>query len=293
MSIPSEIADPFEEFDYVPLTNDLLFHMVFTKNEFALKSLLSSILNIPVDSMERIEILNPMQYSDGIDSKLTVLDLKLHLNGQKFILVEMQVRKFLYWTNRTLAYACRQISDQVKGVNFEYNLIQPVVQIAIMDHTLFPDHKRFLSRYLLRDEENYLYSDKLEFVVMDLTAVDEADEEEKKQGLVAWANAFRADDWDSVKKIDNEGVQEAMKTMSLIMATPSERQMIWDRKMAIIDYNYSIAGAMAEGRKEGRKEGENRLMMLISRLSEQNRFDDIKRCTSDPEYREQLYRELL
>ncbi len=59
--------------------------MAFTKNETALKSLLSCFLNIPVEEMKHVEILNPMQYSERIDSKLTVLDLKLHLNGQRNI----------------------------------------------------------------------------------------------------------------------------------------------------------------------------------------------------------------
>ena len=203
--------ESYEELDYVPLTNDLLFHMVFTKNEQALRSLLSCLLNIPEAEMRKIEILNPMQYTEAIDTKLTVLDLKLHLNGEKYILIEMQVRKFINWTNRTLAYSCRQIADQIKGKQFEYERIQPVILIAIMDNTLFPDHKRFLSKYLLRDEEGYVYSDKLQYIVMDLTAVEKASREEKEQGLVEWADAFRADSWDSAKRIENEGVKEAMK----------------------------------------------------------------------------------
>jgi len=33
--------------EFVPLRNDLLFHMVFTRNAEALKGLLSVLLNIP------------------------------------------------------------------------------------------------------------------------------------------------------------------------------------------------------------------------------------------------------
>ena len=52
-----------------------------------------------------------------------------------------------------------------------------------------------------------------------------------------------------------------------------------------------IAKGLAEGRAEGRAEGEKRLNTLIARLVSMNRFDDIKRCTEDAEYREKLYRE--
>ena len=47
----------------------------------------------------------------------------------------------------------------------------------------------------------------------------------------------------------------------------------------------------AEGMLQGRAEGEKRMSMLIARLVSMNRFDDVKRCTEDPEYREKLYRE--
>ena len=70
--------------------------------------------------------------------------------------------------------------------------LQPVIQIAIMDHTLFPDHRRFFTKYELQDDEGYRFSDKLQFYVMDLTAKEDAEEDEKANGLVDWAEAFTA-----------------------------------------------------------------------------------------------------
>ena len=72
---------------YVELTNDLLFHMVFSKNMEALKDLLSSLLAMDPDRIQRIEILNPMQYNDSYETKETILDLKIHLNNESFILI--------------------------------------------------------------------------------------------------------------------------------------------------------------------------------------------------------------
>ena len=105
--------------------------------------------------------------------------------------------------------------------------------------------------------------------------------------------------------------------MSMIMATPSERDLIWDRRMAIWDYNSSLSGAKKAGREEGRKEGmkagmkagreegmkagreegmkaeKKRLNSLISKLLDENRIEDIKRSTVDPEFQDKLYRELF
>ena len=161
-SVMSENS-PFipESFDYCALTNDLLFHMVFSQNMKALRSLLSALLGMPESDIQSIDVLNPMQYNASIDTKVTVLDLKLHLNADEFILIELQVRRFEHWTNRTMVYACRQIDEQSRGSQFQYDSLQPVIQIAIMDHTLFPDHKRFYAKYQLRDDEGYRYSDKV------------------------------------------------------------------------------------------------------------------------------------
>lgn len=223
------------ETTYVSLRNDLLFHMVFTRNEEALKGLLSVLLNIPEERIEKAEVLNPMQYSEAIDTKLTVLDLKVQLNDSTYILVEMQVRKFDEWINRTVVYTCRQVADQARD-EFDYSKLEPVIQISIMDYTLFADHKRFFKAYRVADDEGYVYTDKIQFWVMDLTQVNEATEEQKAQGLVEWAKAFRADSWEEVNQIQNSAVKEAAKTMKLIMSNPTEREIIRMRQAAQNDW---------------------------------------------------------
>ena len=246
--------------EYVSLTNDLLFHMVFTMNERALRSLLSSLLSMPENEIKKIEILNPMQYNESFDTKLTVLDLKLHLNDNRFVLVEMQVRRFEHWTNRTLLYACRGIVEQSRGEGFRYDGLQSVIQIAIMDHTLFPDHRRFFTKYELQDDEGYRFSDKLQFYVMDLKAIDEAEEHEKENGLVDWAEAFSAKDWKAVEKIDNPGVKEAQKTMEVIMSEPTQRQLIIDRRTALLDRQAELDDAVNKGRDQRSQEIYERLI---------------------------------
>lgn len=238
---------------YIALTNDLLFHMVFTRNAEALKGLLSTMLGIPVERIERVEVLNPIQYSEIIDTKLTVLDLKVNLNDSTYVLVEMQVRKFEEWTNRTVVYTCRQVAYQAHD-DFDYSKLEPVIQISIMDYTLFPDHERFFKRYRVADDEGYVYTDKIQFWVMDLTQIDEATEEQKAQGLVEWAKAFKAASWEEVNQIQNPAVKEAAKTMQLIMSNPTEREMIRMRQTAQNDWITMRNSERRAGRNEGKLE---------------------------------------
>ena len=61
------------------MVSDVLFHMVFTNNNTALRGLISSLLNIPDKEMADVIVLNPMQYMEAVNSKLTVLDLRIHI----------------------------------------------------------------------------------------------------------------------------------------------------------------------------------------------------------------------
>ena len=243
-----------EQTEYISLRNDLLFHMVFTRNLAALKALLAALLGLAEARIDQIEVLNPMQYSEAASSKLTVLDLKVHLNGGSYILVEMQVRRFDFWTNRTLAYASRAVADQVKG-EFDYGKLEPVIQISIMNYSLFPEHKRFFAKYTPRDGEGFEYTDKLRFYVLDLTQIGAATDEQKRQGLVEWARAFRANSWAEVNEIDNSGVKEAAKTMQVIMTNPTEREMIRMRQDAEIDRRTEINSAERRGEQRGVRMG--------------------------------------
>ena len=47
----------------------------------------------------------------------------------------------------------------------------------------------------------------------------------------------------------------------------------------------------ASGRMEGLAEGQNLLSQLMSKLFADNRIEDAKRATQDPDFREQLYHE--
>ena len=87
--------------------------------------------------------------------------------------------------------------------------------------------------------------------------------------------------------------------MQTIMSTPEQRQMIWSRRMAQMDYDTQIDSArkegrlegQAEGRKEGRTEGTNKAMALMARLLSAGRTEDAFRAATDEAYRNKLQAE--
>ena len=154
-----------------------------------------------------------------------------------------------------------------------YENLEPVILISIMDHTIFPDHKVFFNKYRLQDNTGYLYSDKLQFYVMDLTAISDATEEDIKQGLVQWANAFNAESWDDIDKIDNPDIKEAVNQMRTIMSSPEDREIVWRHKLAQLDYDTMMKGARNEGFSNGYSSGAENARLADAKAFKAAGFD--------------------
>ena len=71
--------------------------------------------------------------------------------------------------------------------------------------------------------------------------------------------------------------------MRTIMNTPEQRQLVWDRRLAQLDYDSQMESA--------RNEGESLLATLITKLKDLGRTDDVYKAAADKEYREKLYKE--
>ena len=79
---------------------------------------------------------------------------------------------------RSLSYLCRNFDRLQSGD--EYEDVPPVIQIEILNFTLFKDHPEFYVTYQLLNVKNHeLYSDKLRLSVLDLAHIDMATEEDK------------------------------------------------------------------------------------------------------------------
>ena len=55
--------------------------------------------------------------------------------------------------------------------------------------------------------------------------------------------------------------------------------------------NRGIAKGIAKGKAEGKIEGEDTLALLMKKLLDQNRIEDVKRASEDKEYRARLMKE--
>ena len=198
----------------IPMTNDYLFRALLQQNNKVLKGLVSSLLHLSLKEIIAAEITNPIELGTATDSKTFLLDIKVLLNSNTIINLEMQVINEHNWQDRSLSYLCRSFDNLNKGE--KYPKVRPVIQICFLNFTLFPDYPEFYSTYQLLNVKNYIkYSDKLCLHVLDLTCIDLATNEDRQYQIDYWAALFKATTWEEIIMLTekNESIAEAAETV--------------------------------------------------------------------------------
>ncbi len=198
----------------IPMTNDYLFRALMQRNNKVLKGLICSLLHMHPEDVTSVIITNPIELGEAIDQKTFMLDIKVFLNASTVINLEMQVINRHNWPERSLSYLCRAFDSLHSGE--EYESARPVIQISLLDFTLFKNHPEFYATYKFLNVKNYtLYSDKLRLSVLDLTHTDLATDEDRYYQIDYWASLFKSTTWEEIKMLaqDNEYINEASATI--------------------------------------------------------------------------------
>lgn len=209
----------------IPMTNDYLFRALLQQNNKVLKGLICSLLHLAPESINSVIITNPIELGCAVNDMTFILDTKIVLNDYAIINLEMQVINEHNWTDRSLSYLCRSF-DSLKSGEL-YQNTRPVIQIGLLNFTLFPDHPEFYATYQLLNVKNYtLYSDKLCLSVLDLTKINLATEEDKHYQIDYWASLFKSTTWEELNMLaqNNEYIREASDTIYQLTQEEKIRQ---------------------------------------------------------------------
>ena len=161
------------------------------------------------------------------------------LNQHPIINLEMQVINLNNWQDRFLSYLVRNF-DHLKKDEY-YQLPYPVIQMGLLDYTLFPEHPKFYSTYQFFNAKNHtLYSDKMHISVLDLSCIDLATEEDKQYQLDHWTALFKAKTWAELQLLaqNNNYFKEASETVYQLTQEEQIRQQCLARE----DYNRTMMG---------------------------------------------------
>ena len=271
------------------LINDYMFRAVFQTSEEALRGLLSALLYIPEEEIVSCLICNPILLGDAIDEKTCILDIRVLLNGNRQINLEMQMGSVENWTDRSVFYLCRMFADMKKGL--DYTQAKPSIHIGIMMKSPVPEDAAFYNEYALKNRRTgYEFTGKIALHVLDLSCLEQVSEEERKSPLYHWACVFKAKTWKEVLAMAEQS--ESIKKAVVTLRELSEDEKIRLQCEARERYQMDWQSSMRTSREEGRKEGEQAMAELINKLMTSDRMEDMKRAMEDKDYRAQLMKEL-
>ncbi|MDD3416388.1 MAG: Rpn family recombination-promoting nuclease/putative transposase [Lachnospiraceae bacterium] len=229
-----------------------------------------------------------------------VLDLKVLLNDNELINIEMQITNYLDWPDRSIGYLSREFDQLNRGS--AYSNVLPVHQIGILNFTLFPECPEFYATNKIMNVRNHhIYSDKFTLSVLDLTQIHIAIEEDISHQLDYWAKLFLAKTWEDIKMLaeKNETIKEAAATMYVMSADEKIRMQCEARERYEYEQKAAIGCGLKLGEEKGFKKGlekghdeeRDHFASLANRLKADHRDDEIITAATDPQYCEKLYKE--
>ena len=247
------------------LTNDYVFKKIFAKpeNNIELKELLEAILNIDI---KKVEVKNPEISKNYEDEKLGILDIRAHINDDTIVDIEMQVANVYTIINRNISYSSRIITEQLQ-VGDSYKFLKKLISINILGENLLKRnsyHSIAHMKFERTEKEKYVdmgfkeeqeeLTDKIEVHYIELKKFLKKNPGISNK-LEQWLWLILGEE-EKVKMASkqNKKIEKVVKDLDEMSADENERLEAYKRKLAVWDYNVSIAEATERGKSEGVEE---------------------------------------
>ena len=225
------------------LKNDRVFKQFFKNNQKPLISLLETFLPLPKgQSIKEVKILDSLLPDKlGDENKGSLMDLRLQLDNQDLVNVEMQLCLKSFFKERMLFYWSKNYFSQLKEGE-EYKLLNPTYSLIFCDFKLFrADKKKFYNSFSIREDEfpHVLLSDHLRMVFVELPKFNQ-----KIKDLFdfreAWCYVLR---W-----FENMGQED--RELFASRGKKMEELMDWTRPLTLEESEQIIAEAKEKNRRD-------------------------------------------
>ena len=236
----------------LPVKSDLIFRIFFAdeRNEEDLISLLKAVLDLPEDDYNEIEITDPHLLPEYIDDKYAIIDVKLHTKSRKVIHIEIQLKVTSELKKRIVFYESKLITEQL-GAGSNYDDIQNVISIIILDKTLIEGSQRYHHRFAFADLDAGV--ELTDIVAIHTLELDKLPEATDGTQLYDWASFIAASSEEELAVIAerNPQIGKAVVKLRALSADERTRDMYERREKARRDEESQMRWARQEGLQEG------------------------------------------
>lgn len=185
-----------------------------------------------------------------------------------------------HWNQPRSLHECMRIPKRLKPFVNDYKL--NLVEVAFLDEQLDHFHSdfRIIAEYFINKRKNIDY-------------VPSAQEIRHVDAFLKLMQALEGDDRyeEVLHTLQNEGKKEGVKMSEVLDKIESRGIIIGEKRGISIGEKRGISIGEKRGISIGSQKMANALNTLNSILLEQDRIDDLKRATADPDYQKQLLAE--
>ena len=217
---------------------------------------LSAVLNLNPADIRKTELLNTSLRKLHEDEKQGIVDVRILMNNNTEIDIEIQLSILNVWADRALFYPAKMYTDQIRPGQ-DYTVFKKCVSISILDFVLFGEDPEFYSCFHIReDSRQTLYTDKMEFHVLELPKLP-PELIDGSSDILLWAkfiNSERKEEFDMLAT-KNPYIGSAYEHLQVISQDREKRREYEAREKAIRDYNQGILEAEQRGEDRGRAQG--------------------------------------
>ncbi|MCL2080386.1 MAG: Rpn family recombination-promoting nuclease/putative transposase [Oscillospiraceae bacterium] len=247
---------------------DILFKMLFVKYPNLLKKLISELLRIKLESIEKFEIRNPDMLPEVIGDKFCRLDINMEVDGQRVDL-EVQVEDEGDYIERSMYYWAREFSSALASGTDGYGSLPRTIIISIIDFIQF-DCEEFFSEFQpLEVTRHTLMSNKMGFIFFELPKLPA--EISRKNMLQVWLRLFKANTEEELAEIEKWEVpemQQAINAYREVTVSPEFRELVRMQEKARLDERQALHHARKVARAEGMAEVAKNLLRRNRPLNE-------------------------
>ena len=272
---------------------DFCFKELMTDSEVR-KGFIAALLGVAPGTVKMTTLLPTHLRQEYGEARLGVLDVRVELNEETQIDMEIQIAPFPLWAERSLFYLSKMYVEQISAGE-GYSVLKKCIHVGILNFKLFADDTEYYSRFhLWEDSRKRMYTDKMEIHILELPKLKEKQYPENE--LLDWARFINAEKREEFKHMaeKNEYLEKAYDKLKHISADEEKRLEYEAREKAIRDHNYLMEESFRQGEQigeeRGEQKGEQRLMQLITKMLECNEGEQIPRLGSDPQFLDEMYK---
>ncbi len=251
----------------IPATEDWCGKELLENKEVR-EGFLSDILNIPRSAIKNTQIINEGLWKRARKEKQGIVDIRIKLNNDRIINIEIQVLKSDHWDKRQLFYLSKMYTENARRGE-DYDNLTDCISIAILDFNLTEDAEYFHC-YKFRDEKGKIFSEAMTVYILELRKTLG-----RENVIDDWIRVFRAKSEEDLNMIksNNKGILAAIKELKEIGLYNIFREEYEYRLKVKRDTrareSYVRKEGIAIGKAEGKAEGKaDDILELLGEMGE-------------------------